>query len=220
MRKQEGFTLIEAAVAIAVVALLSGIIAPLVMKNLSDAQNARAKNDIQVIAAAITSQMKDTGTVPTLAGGPNAATGAGQAIWQSGGTAPVGSGASGAAAPPNSFANLFTGSATNPIQTLALSNAMFGTTAGNEFSFKGPYMTNDVALKTDPWGSAYLIYGYNATSRTSNGPIWVVSAGKDKTILATNVTTANPGGTATTAVYPATWTYTTTSLDDIVLRVN
>ena len=63
-----GFTLIEAAVAIAVVAILSGIVIPLVVKNMRDSQIARAKNDVQVIAAAIAAQLKDTGVRPTLAG--------------------------------------------------------------------------------------------------------------------------------------------------------
>ena len=216
MRKQQGFTLIEAAVAIAVVAILSGIIAPLVVKNLSDAQTARAKNDVQVIAAAIASQMKDTGGVPTLGGGLNACTGAGQVTWQSSGLAPTNSGATGGV---QTFANLFTGSAlSTTAATITAINAPFGTTAGNEFSYKGPYMGNDVAAKTDPWGSAYIVYGYNATSHTSSGPIWVASAGPDKTFLAANVTAV--AGLGTTNTYPATWTFTTTSADDIVVRVN
>ena len=66
--RQQGFTLIEAAVAIAVVAILSGIIVPLVVKNLQDSQVARAKNDVQVIAGAVASQIKDTGGRPAHAG--------------------------------------------------------------------------------------------------------------------------------------------------------
>lgn len=63
--RSNGFTLIEAAVAIAVIAILSGIIVPLVVKNIRDSQQARAKNDVQVIAAALASQLKDTGNRPT-----------------------------------------------------------------------------------------------------------------------------------------------------------
>ena len=86
-RREEGFTLIEAAVAIAVVAILSGIIAPLVVKNIKDSQVARARNDVQIIAGAIGSQYKDTGSRPTGAG-PNASTGTVNNGWFSGTVAP------------------------------------------------------------------------------------------------------------------------------------
>lgn len=219
----KGFTLIEAAVAIAVVAILSGIIIPLVVKNMRDSQIARAKNDVQVLAAAIASQIKDTGRRPSLGGGPNvavpagggAASGAGQAIWASGpsprtNVAGIGPGAG------NSFVNLFTvgvQDATN----YPRANAMFGAVANSEFSYRGPYLGTDVAVKTDPWGSPYYILGYNATSQGYDGPIWVVSAGPDKGVLAANVT-------ATATGYPTTWNQTVAtgglSQDDIVVRVN
>ena len=207
--KTQGFTLIEAAVAIAVVAILSGIIVPLVVKNLQDSQIARAKNDVQVIAAAVASQLKDTGGRPQAAAGPGGCSGLAQATWQSGGTAPLGGYAASNAA--NLFTNLFT--APTPTLTAAQGNTLFGTTVGNEFSFKGPYLGSDVAVKTDPWGTAYVILGYNQTSQTNSGPIWIACAGPDKTILAGNTTVA-------ANVYPAVWTTTTTSADDIVVRVN
>jgi prepilin-type N-terminal cleavage/methylation domain-containing protein len=212
-RRQSGFTLIEAAVAIAVVAILSGIIVPLVVKNLRDSQVARAKNDVQVIAAAIASQIKDTGGRPRLGGGFNAATGVGNAQWASG---PVGvTGVPGFAAIGNqSFVNLYTANSQIAAQN-TLANAMFGTVANAEFSYRGPYMGTDVALKTDPWGSPYYILGYNANSQGINGPIWVVCAGPDKAVLA-----ANLAYNAATGGYPSTWTNTTTSQDDIVVRVN
>ena len=203
-KTQKGFTLIEAAVAIAVVAILSGIIVPLVIKNLQDSQNARAKNDVQVIAAAVASQIKDTGSRPSAAG-PGGCDGSGAATWNSGGSAPGGFSASNAA---NTFTNLFTFA-----KGTATGDTLFGTTTNTEFSYKGPYLANDVAEKSDPWGSSYFILGYNATNQTSNGPVWVVCAGPDKTVLAGNVSAGSGGG-------PAVWTTTTTSIDDIVVRVN
>jgi len=217
-----GFTLIEAAVAIAVVAILSGIVIPLVVKNMRDSQIARAKNDVQVIAAAIAAQLKDTGVRPTLAGGPNlangggaAATGAGQSLWRSGPAGVVNVAGLGPAA-GNSFLNLFTATAQVAADYTA-ANTMFGTTVNAEFSYRGPYVGTDVAVKTDPWGSPYYILGYNATSQAVNGPIWVVCAGPDKNILAANRTAGANG-------YPVTWDQSAatggTSQDDIVVRVN
>jgi prepilin-type N-terminal cleavage/methylation domain-containing protein len=209
-RRQQGFTLIEAAVAIAVVAILSGIVVPLVVKNIGDSQIARAKNDVQVIAAAIASQLKDTGTRPSAAGGPGASTGVLWATWQSGG----GAATNFTSVPANSFTNLFTvASATATTQTLFYAPTVV--TNGMEFSYKGPYLSTEVALKSDPWGTAYMIFGYDASGQAANSPIWVVCAGPDKSILA-----ANAGGNPAAATPVATWVRTTLSADDIAIRVN
>ena len=216
---QQGFTLIEAAVAIAVVAILSGIIVPLVIKNLRDSQVARARNDVQVLAAAIASQLKDTGRRPTAAGGPGGATGAAAAIWKSGAAGaaqmPIGAAAGGA---NNTFTNLFTYSAADatngPLAQTMFYGAAAGVTSANEFSYKGPYLANDVAMTTDPWGYKYLILGYGLTGQTGSLPIYIVCAGPDGAIDAANYA-AGMG--------PATgiWVRTTAvSMDDIVVRVN
>jgi prepilin-type N-terminal cleavage/methylation domain-containing protein len=216
---QRGFTLIEAAVAIAVVAILSGIIIPLVVKNLRDSQISRAKNDVQVIAAAIASQIKDTGRRPQVAGGFGGSTGGGDATWGSGlatSTVPTN-----LPAPPagNTFTNLFTPDARIAAQ-LNASNTLFGftgATAQQEFQYKGPYLGTDVAGKLDPWGNRYIILGYNSIGNTLNGPVWVVCAGPNGRVAAANATL-----NATTG-YPATWNYgaaNSDSSDDIVVRVN
>ncbi|MDR3670617.1 MAG: type II secretion system protein, partial [Holophaga sp.] len=88
MNKQRGFTLVEAAVAIGVVGILSGIIIPMVLRNIRSAQIARAKNDIHVLAAAMAAQLRDTGTRPVAAGGPGGATGVAHAVWCSDGAEP------------------------------------------------------------------------------------------------------------------------------------
>ena len=212
-RNQHGFTLIEAAVAIAVVAILSGIVVPLVVKNLEDSRRARAANDVQVIAAAIASQLKDTAARPQAAGGPGGANGSGTNYWQSGpaGAAsfPTGVAASTAA---NLFTNLFSTQASpNNAQALfGLPQLGAAVNPGQEFAYKGPYLGTDVAQKVDPWGTRYLIIGYNANGQANNSPIWVVCAGPDKSILAANSLTAPV----------ATWNKTGTSTDDIVVRVN
>lgn len=208
---QQGFTLIEAAVAIAVVAILSGIIVPLVVKNLNDSQIARAKNDVQVIAAAVASQLKDTGSRPSAAA--TAGTGAANALWGSGSaTAVLGAGitteagAASAVMPgtTQTFYNLF-------CQTQAEGRKLFGFTAAGEFDFKGPYIAPDAAAKTDPWGRPYVIIGYNANSQGATAALYVVSAGPDGKINATN-------GTVTPV---ATWNVTLSgSEDDVVVRVN
>jgi len=202
---KQGFTLIEAAVAIAVVAILSGIIVPLVVKNLRDSQRARGLNDIQVLAAAVASQIKDTGTRPW------AGIGAGTVAWGSGATpatlAPTGA----TVAAANSFAALFAANSSAALQ------AVFGfpatTTVNAEFAYKGPYLALDVAQKTDPWGRSYLLLGYNQTGRTGNTPIYVVSGGPNGQITPANFNNGmGPAGGA--------WGMGGVSADDLMVRVN
>lgn len=208
--RTQGFTLIEAAVAIAVVAILSGIIVPLVVKNLNDARVARTRNDVQVIAAAIASQLKDTGSRPT------AGIGAGTVAW--GSAAPATQAPTGLTVPAtNTFVALFANVSNNARQN------MFGYPNGTlptaEFAYKGPYMANETALKTDPWGRSYVILGYcGDDQRVATSPIWVVSGGPDQSVLAANATHTANG-------YPTTWNQRTVSptgdsRDDIVVRVN
>lgn len=211
-RRQQGFTLIEAAVAIAVVAILSGIIVPLVIKNIQDSQIARSKNDVQVIAAALASQLKDTGvrpsaTVASFADGGASKTWASTTASTVGGVTLTGTN--------NTFTNLFCTPATataDNVQKLFF-GASTTNTKNSEFAYKGPYLANDVAVKTDPWGNPYMIFGYSGTNGASNGPIWVVSAGPNG--LLSSVTTTIAG-----LEVLVTWPTDTNAVDDIVVRVN
>lgn len=228
MKHARGFTLVEAAVAIGVVAVLAGIIIPLVLKNLEDARRARARNDIQIIAAAIASQMRDTGNRPRRAVGPAAGpphplqgmTGVGDAVWVSGGALPAivpAAGAGAAPVPPfpppaqNTFENLF---ATGPGDPQQLSFHLFNILlpAQGNLRYRGPYLGLDMARKTDPWGRAYLIIGYNLNSQGAHGPVWVVSAGEAGTIARANLDPANGG--------VAAWSLAGASETNIAVRVN
>ncbi|MDH3259048.1 MAG: prepilin-type N-terminal cleavage/methylation domain-containing protein, partial [Deltaproteobacteria bacterium] len=48
VRKNEGFTLVEVVVVIAVVAILAAILAPSIVKHIDDSKIAKAKNETQV----------------------------------------------------------------------------------------------------------------------------------------------------------------------------
>jgi prepilin-type N-terminal cleavage/methylation domain-containing protein len=227
MKQQKGFTLVEAAVAIGVVAILSGIIIPLVLKNLRDARIARARNDIHVIAAAIAHQLKDMGTrpvaaMPAAALGGMPANGLGNAVWYSQGVVPVVVAGPGGAAPVplpavngNTFANLFS----FPTNAL-LASLLFGfpapPAARDQFGYRGPYLATDQANQTDPWGRAYVILGYNQDGQTTGGPIWVVCAGETHAITQANLQlVAGAGGLQ----YNRDWDYAGLSNTNIAVRV-
>jgi type II secretory pathway pseudopilin PulG len=232
MRRSQGFTLVEAAVAIGVVAILSGIIIPLVLKSLRDARNARARNDINIIVGAIANQLKDAGShrpgdPAALGGGPGGASGAANNAWYSAGTEPRVTNAAVPPGPPapaapyvlaagnNLFQHLFTPAQGTPDGILA--NNLFGlpgAAAGAEFQYKGPYMTQQVANSTDPWGRAYMVLGYNAAGAAVQGPIWVVSAGESGAIDVVNL------GAAALGAGPAVWTPAGASATNIAVQVH
>ena len=228
MERQKGFTLVEAAVAIGVVVTLSGIIIPLAMKSLEASKVARAKNDVQVIAAALAKQLQDTGLRPRAAGGPGGCDGTGNRAWRSEGQQlpdeiPPGGPARTAwgAAPNNTFMNLFTAPNNNPPgggagTTNAMGNALFGLGANpaNDLNFRGPYLAADMAGKTDPWGGRYLVLGYNEQGQISHGPVWVVCMGASKRIRSTNLVHLGAPGQ-----YPSNWDYNGASATNIAVRV-
>jgi len=65
IRNAKGFTLIEIIVVIAVIAILAAILAPQIAKHIRDAKVAKARADVNTIAAAIGDFYKDTGRWPT-----------------------------------------------------------------------------------------------------------------------------------------------------------
>jgi type II secretory pathway pseudopilin PulG len=222
VKRSNGFTLVEAAVAIGVVAILAGIIIPLVLKTLRDARNARARNDIQVIVAAIASQLKDTGRRPVAEGGAAVgnADGGGDNLWFSGGVWPRKDGVpmdfAGHTDQYNSFVNLFSWPG-------RAGNQMFGLRADAEAQYQGAYLAADVARQSDPWGRSYLILGYNLRGQNSRGPIWVISAGKSGNLAGANMNVGNDGAPVGVPAgqHVPVWDYTLAgAATNIAVRVN
>ena len=200
-KTQSGFTLIEVIVAIAVVAILAGIITPSVIKHLDDSKRARAQNDCQVIGATLGSFYKDTGIWPNMDS----------------------SGATGAAA-----LDLLVGDGNTPTAAGAAANWALATTAANadllayhlisnrpqnqtanrynqtigEFRWRGPYQTT---FPSDPWGNRYAVNAGNLFS--ANNAVWVISAGPDGVV-----------NTAFNQAIPNTGTLSLTG-DDIGFRI-
>jgi prepilin-type N-terminal cleavage/methylation domain-containing protein len=203
---QKGFTLIEVIVAIAVVAILAGIITPSIIKHLDDSKRVRAQNDCLVIGSAIGSFYKDVARFPNM----NAAGAVGVTLLASEGNIPtLGAGVT--------TWNTATTAATCDLLSNHLSantpksqaTNLYPTTTsapGSEFIWRGPYQPS---FPADPWGNRYAVNIGNATSvAASSNAVWVLSAGADGIIQ----TVFNPA-------LPAVGATLTTSGDDIVYRL-
>ncbi|NJD61558.1 MAG: prepilin-type N-terminal cleavage/methylation domain-containing protein [Deltaproteobacteria bacterium] len=167
-RNEGGFTLIEVVVVVAVIAILAAILTPFITKYISDSQAARAKNEAQVVAAAVTNAYKDLGRWPNRI---NATTNYGGLF-----TGPA------AGTPSAAFFGTATGwaapgAAWNQLDTHLVTNGhTYPGTGDNKWA--GPYSAQ---LPPDPWGRPYVINAANFTS-AANIPVWVLSAGPNGVI--------------------------------------
>jgi len=108
--KKNGFTLIEMVVVLAVIAILAAILFPTIAKHITDSRITRASNECQVITAAVMMLYKDTGKWPcTNADGPT-----------------------------GRVDRVYTGNSTDPIPTLAATEAKTGAASWGTFGTSKP----------------------------------------------------------------------------------
>ena len=152
MRGEKGFTLIEVIVVAGIIAILAGILVPMIFKEIDEAKITRATADIKSIQTAIMVFRKDTGQWPLLSDDCTTKI-----------TLLEGSGNP----PSNDIAPLlYDSSVVRPFNDYLQKNN------GCYTNWKGPYMA-DVAA--DPWGRKYYLNAKNFAF--SNEPVWIISAG-------------------------------------------
>lgn len=185
-RSNAGFTLIEVVVVVAVIAILAAILTPFITKYISDSQIARAKNEAQVIAAAMTNAYKDLGRWPNR----------NTAVLNYGGlfTGPAAGTPAAAFFKATATGWAAAGAAWNQLDTHMVTNGhTYPATGDNKWA--GPYSAQ---LPVDPWGRPYVINAADFTAAATI-PVWVLSAGPDGQIdtpvaAATTVTVGDDVG--------------------------
>ena len=169
--KSKGFTLIELAVVLAIIAVLAAILTPLVTGYLDQARIARAQADLRTIADALRLHQRDTGRYPiyeTAADYTADVVGGGAGLIGGPGTNPT---------------DIATWASGVTVSTTGLEtyiNANFTNVAANPFpraGFRGPYVAS---IDVDPWGFKYILTAAHLGANTNHA--YVVSAGPNNTI--------------------------------------
>ena len=159
-RKQEaGFTLVEVIVIVAILAILAGILVPMIYSQIDEARISRAEADAKSISSALLTFRKDTGVWPNLSGaGCTAAT-----------TLLYGSGSEPASLAAAGF-NLTSKSKFMDV-LMRDSQECYDTEL-----YKGPYLPQ---VEADPWGNHYFMAAGNFANAN---PVFILSAGPNGTV--------------------------------------
>lgn len=152
LKTNRGFTLIEVIVVAGIIAILAGILVPLIFKEIDEARITRAVADTKSISTAMMVFKKDTAQWPAMDASCAAAV-----------TLLVGDGNQ----PTNLAAMGYDASSTS-----SYNDHLSIDTNGCYNNWKGPYM---VRVTADPWGNTYLTNadGFSIINRE----VWIISAG-------------------------------------------
>ncbi|OGW29579.1 MAG: hypothetical protein A2X59_05690 [Nitrospirae bacterium GWC2_42_7] len=152
LREEKGFTLIEVIVVAGIIAILAGILVPLIFKEIDESRITRAAADVRSISTSLIVFRKDTAAWPTM----DATCAANVTLLNGDGNLPANLAALGY----------------DPGVSSSLNDHLSIDANGCYANWKGPYMARVTA---DPWGYSYVI---NASSfAIQNSPVWIISVG-------------------------------------------
>ena len=155
---KRGFTLIEVIVVAGIIAILAGILVPMIFNQIDESRKTRALADCKSIQTAIMTFRKDTGVWPNRTN----PTTANISMLSGGGTA----------IPDADLGPLGFDVTTRQMYSDHLktdNNLAYGA------SWKGPYLNK---VEADPWGNAYITNALNFNDNPAT-PVWILSAGPD-----------------------------------------
>jgi general secretion pathway protein G len=158
--RQGGFTLVEVIVVAGIIAILAGILVPLILKEIDEARITRAYADIRTISTAMLVLKKDTGSWPVSASCNPAIT------MLSNGDLPA-----------------FAGTGWDTTMGYGYDQKLINDADNDNCwpkTFKGPYIAY---VSDDPWGKSYVTNADAFVSAASPKPsVWILSAGPDGTV--------------------------------------
>lgn len=195
---QNGFTLLEIIVVLAVLGALAAMLSPAVFRYIEDGNRARAQNDVRQIANAVQRFYADTGRWPFYMDGDGAVAytaGTDAAYLTSESTCDPNDAdleTCDTELPTAGAGWTFTGKADSLERQLIENNDLGGTddepyAATGQRAWRGPYV--DGIPDVDPWGRSYLVNIAGVTP-SNNYVVMAISAGPDG-IIQTAGNTAN-----------------------------
>lgn len=165
LKGEKGFTLVEVIVVAAIIAILAGILVPMIFSQIDEAKLSRAKGDLRSLTSGIYAFRKDVGQWPACAGA----------------TLLYGSGTLNQAKLTELTYDL-TGLQLFTDHLMGDGNGCYGD------MWKGPYFGS---VEADPWGNSYFV---NAQGfGVANQAVLVLSAGPDG-VIQTGSADAAPAG--------------------------
>lgn len=159
VRNRRGFTLVEVVVVAGIIAILAGVLVPLIFNQIDESKIAKAQGDMKSIQNSIMLFRRDTGVWPE------------RTSLNIPGVTLLYSDSKSTNVPPIPVITSLGWNTTTPQK---LSDHLKADTNGAYGpNWKGPYMNS---TDPDPWGNAYIV---NADQFSGTGPIWILSPGPD-----------------------------------------
>ena len=195
---RKGFTLIEVIVVAAIIAILAGILVPMIFNQIDESKKTRAQGDVKTIQQAVATVKSNTLRWPTWSVDSGSCAEDIGFLWNTASTQPD---YSKTTAPTGSGISMYDVIGKEKGTPLALCYAKVDNPSVSAWA--GPYLAQESG--TDPWGKSYIIY-LDKLKSTSAAPRWgwVISAGPDG-YLDTDVTSS---------------TVTTPANDDVGVRIS